>query len=146
VERSSPKEEQPFTLPRLDTVGEVRPGTGLLPLTGLGQPGKPIKVELPDLSNVVLPPVKLSVTIPPETSRFLDAAASRLPLLLDALLAAAGLFGVGKLGPWVMPVVSGLGTFLQGLSRLRIQQPSGVEIKSPVVNPVEVTSIPKREF
>lgn len=141
---SSPNVEMPFLLPQQGTVGEARPGTGLPSLSGLFVKDGKVKVELPDLSNVQLPNVKLSVSIPQETSASFDALAQRLHLLLNVSLAALGIFGGGKLLPLVTPVVSGLGRFLQALSSLQQPTtPSGAGTKSAGGNPGEATSIQK---
>lgn len=143
-EQSSPKEEIPFTLSVQDTAGEQRPGTGSPPLSGLLPILKNPKAEIPDLSNVKLPPVVLSVPIPPATAASLDSAVARLPILLDALLTLAGIFGGGKLLQWVTPVASGLGRFITALSSLRVTIPSGPETKSAGANPVVPSSTQSR--
>lgn len=137
----------PYTSPAPAIVGEKRPDAGPPSLIGklLGD-GK-VQVELPDLSKIdwsklPTPQVNISAPIPPKTLESFESTVSRLDMFLTFSTVVLSLFGVGKLGQWVAPVVSGLRNFGSALSALRQAQQSGALNTSPGVTPAEASTMP----
>lgn len=121
-----------------------RPGTGLGLPTGLLVPSKtdvnhqldPKMVAL--LAQLVeslkvngLPKVEVPITptLPPETSRSLSSMGDRLSLLASVGTAVLSIFGLGRLGQWVVPVVTGLQSFF--VARAQAQGTISINGASP---------------
>lgn len=120
----------PGTFSVQGTVGEPRQDGGLPSLIGVLRSGGKLKIELPEippirldpssLSNVSMPPVSISVPgLEKSTAESLQSLAPRLHTLLTLLQASLVIFVGGTSAQWVTKAASGLGVFMQALSRVR---------------------------
>lgn len=148
----------PGTSPQQGIAGDKRPDAGSPSLIGR-LIGDKMKIELGDelakvikdfdLSKLPQPKVSISAPISPETSASLESLPPRLHTLLTFLQVAAGLFVGGKLGQWGVLAVSGLRSFISGVSSLQAQlsaaqqTASGAPTASPAVTQAAPSTTPK---
>lgn len=126
---SSQPVAMPSTSPVPDIVGQQRPDTGSPSLIGLLREGGKLKVEIPDLSKLSLPEVKLSVPLPEKTSASFESVADRLHTSLTFLQVMAGTWLTGTFGRWVMQAASGLAPFFGAVSSALRERKSGAKTR-----------------